>query len=283
MQALLRAGELANFRGQYAPPAMLLNLTIAHGLLRAQSPLPRLIEFCFARLADVRAASGMGSTPSPLGCSCRLRLPKTQSTLEACLLACFRVTVGAWGTLWGPPTPPGPAVRSHGSTALHWAAFHDNRRIVRLLIASKAALNVPNRDGCAFSLWHRVRRPRPAVCRAGARRCTMPRAMARPKRSKNCSCAAPPWLSRTTTGNAALRCTANRLHCRARAGGRRSKTQNVMGRSRNTRWRKGRCTQHAASAPPPTGLVPLRRRSPSAYADRGGRQLPSRHGPALAP
>jgi hypothetical protein len=50
-------------------------------------------------------------------------------------------------------------------------------------------------------------RPNHAVCRAGARRCTGPRRMAISKRSRNCSCAAPPWLSGTVGGTAALRRT----------------------------------------------------------------------------
>ncbi len=50
------------------------------------------------------------------------------------------------------PTPyPGLAVHRVGATALHWAALHGNRRIVRLLIASKAAVNAKSRGSCAFA------------------------------------------------------------------------------------------------------------------------------------
>jgi hypothetical protein len=47
-----------------------------------------------------------------------------------------------------------------------------------------------------------------AVCCAGARRCTMPRTMARPTISPSSCCAAPTEPSRPSTGNASLRRTA---------------------------------------------------------------------------
>ncbi len=51
----------------------------------------------------------------------------------------------------GPPPHPGTAVHSAGSTALHWAAFYGNRRIVRLLIDAKANVNARDDDRCAVS------------------------------------------------------------------------------------------------------------------------------------
>jgi ankyrin repeat protein len=66
------------------------------------------------------------------------------------------------GTGWvvrvplGPiPSPPAPAVHSDGWTALHKAAWHGNRRIVRLLIAAKADVNAQHCGGCASLLRHR--------------------------------------------------------------------------------------------------------------------------------
>ncbi len=51
---------------------------------------------------------------------------------------------------WGPPPHPGPAVHSIGSTALHWAALHGNRRIVRSLVDADADVNAQDDDfGCA--------------------------------------------------------------------------------------------------------------------------------------
>jgi ankyrin repeat protein len=50
------------------------------------------------------------------------------------------------------PTPhPGPAVHRYGSTALHWAAYDGNRRIVRLLVAFNADVNAQEDNGCAVS------------------------------------------------------------------------------------------------------------------------------------
>ncbi len=50
---------------------------------------------------------------------------------------------------WGPPPHPGPAVHSDGMTALHWAAYYGNRRIVRSLVAFNADVNAQDRFGCA--------------------------------------------------------------------------------------------------------------------------------------
>ena len=49
------------------------------------------------------------------------------------------------------PTPitPGPAVHSDGATALHWAAYHRNRRMIRSLVDAKAAVDAQDRNRCA--------------------------------------------------------------------------------------------------------------------------------------
>ena len=118
---------------------------------------------------------------------------------------------------------PSLAVHSWGRTTLHEAAYYGNRRIVRLLIDAEADVDVRDDDGRAFPLLRhrRMGRPNHAVCRAGARRCTGPRRMAISKRSRSCSCAAPPW-SGTVGGNAALSRTADRRRTPMRAGARRS-------------------------------------------------------------
>ena len=69
---------------------------------------------------------------------------------------------------WGPPPHPGPAVHSFGNTALHSAALHGNRRIVRLLIAFNADVNVQEGSGCAFPFRNR-RTWRPSLRRLPCR------------------------------------------------------------------------------------------------------------------
>ncbi len=192
---------------------------------------------------------------------------------------------------WGPPPHPGPAVHSDGDTALHWAAAKGNCRIVRLLVAFNADVNAQNSIGCAVcargeSAVECAGRVPAAFGRAGARRCTMPRPMAKPTPSRSCCCAAPTGPSRTTAGNAALRRTAETENrsSRARAGRRRSEPQHGMGSSRSTRMRRVRCTPPAASHlrhppclapyPSPRSLFRrmCRRRSPIQW---GGRQRPT--------
>ena len=110
------------------------------------------------------------------------------------------------------PRTPGPAVHRRGMTALHWAARRGNRRIVRSLAASGAVVNAQNRNGCAVCACGEsaecAGRVAAAVGRAGRRRCTMPRSMAILHPSRSCGCAAPTGPSRPSTGNAALRRTA---------------------------------------------------------------------------
>ncbi len=95
-------------------------------------------------------------------------------------------TLGAACCFVGLGYPEGPtlithvsAVHSNGYTALHWAVYHGNRRVVRLLIDAKANVNAQDDDGCAFPFRRRRVGSRvPAACRAGARRCTGPRRLA---------------------------------------------------------------------------------------------------------
>ncbi len=159
----------------------------------------------------------------------------------------------------GPPPHPGPAVHSAGSTALHWAAAHGNRRMIRSLVDADADVNAQTVSGCAVcargeSAVECAGRVPAAVGRAGTRRCTMPRTKAIPTSSRSCCCAAPTGPSRTSAGTAALRRTAETEHrsSRARAGTRRSDGRNNVGSSRPTRRGRGRCTPPAASPPPPT-------------------------------
>jgi hypothetical protein len=124
----------------------------------------------------------------------------------------FGYQLGTGVPPWGPTPHPGPAVHSYGMTALHWAAYYCNRRIVGLLVASGADVNAQSRNGCAVSACGEsaecAGRVAAAVCRAGTRRCTLPRPMAGPTPSRSCCCAAPTGPSRPTAGTAALRRTA---------------------------------------------------------------------------
>jgi hypothetical protein len=158
----------------------------------------------------------------------------------------------------GPIPHPGPAVHSFGNTALHYAAECGNRRIVRLLVGFGADVNAQDKEWCAVSACGDRRecagRVPAAVCRAGGRRCTVPWTKTKPTSSPSCCCAAPTGPSRTATGNAALRRTAEpKPHSRARAGRRRSNGRNGEGSSRRTRRRRARCTH-----PPPHRPRPLR-------------------------
>ncbi len=188
---------------------------------------------------------------------------------------------------WGPPPHAGPAVHSDRWTALHSAAECGNRRIVRLLVDAKAYVNAKTDNWCAVcargeSADECACRVAAAVVRAGTRRCTLPCSIAIPHPSRSCCCAAPTGPSRTTAGNAALRRTAETENCssRARAGARRSKPRKSLGRSRNTKRERARCTPPAASQPPhPSCLAPhpsprclCRRCLPSALADPAGRE-----------
>ena len=68
----------------------------------------------------------------------------------------FRVPVGLRYTVVPTSSPHGPAVCSDGVAALHMAANFGNRRIVRLLIASKADVDAQDQfHGCTFSLRRR--------------------------------------------------------------------------------------------------------------------------------
>ncbi len=194
---------------------------------------------------------------------------------------------------WGPPPHAGPAVHSDGWTALYYAAEYGNRRIVRSLVDANADVNAQTGGWCAVcargkSAVECAGRAPAAVGRAGSRRCTLPRAKAILHPSRSCCCAAPTGPSRTATGTAALRRTAETedRSSRARAGGRRSNGRKSLGSSRPTRRGRGRCTPPAASRPPPTPAsrpIPpraacavgvCRRRSPIQW---GCRQQPTQH------
>jgi hypothetical protein len=198
---------------------------------------------------------------------------------------CFGYRLGTGVPPWGPPPHPGPAVHSNGFTALHWAAFFGNRRIVRSLVDADADVNGQNNYECAVcargeSAVECACRVAAAVGRAGGRRCTLPRTKAIPTTSRSCCCAAPTAYS--TAGTAALRRTAETENrsSRARAGPRRSKSRNCMGSSRSTKRERGRCTPPAASpprhppclAPHPSPRCLCRRWVPSALADPAGRE-----------
>ncbi len=137
---------------------------------------------------------------------------------------CFGYRLGTGLPPWGPPPQPGPAVHSDGWTALHYAAFFGNRRMIRSLVDADADVNAQNDYECAVCARGEsaecAGRATAAVGRAGARRCTMPRAKAILHPSRSCCCAAPTGPSRTTTGSAALRRTAETetRSSRARAG-----------------------------------------------------------------
>jgi hypothetical protein len=184
----------------------------------------------------------MASAPSPLGLvlSTVNGYPNRSRPSGRACCSVFRVPVGYWGTPWGPPPHPAPAVHSDGMTALHWAAYHGNRRMIRSLVDAKAAVNAQNCNGCAVcacgeSADECAGRVAAAVCRAGTRRCTMPRPEAIPHPSRSCCCAAPTGPSRPTTGTAALRrtaetepATAARVQAHAEAmGGRLSEARAV--------------------------------------------------------
>jgi hypothetical protein len=161
----------------------------------------------------------------------------------------------------GPPPHPVPAVHRYSSTALHWAAEYGNRRIVRSLVDADADVNAQDDYGCAVcargeSAVECAGRAPAAVGRAGTRRCTMPRTVAVRHASRSCCCAAPTGPSRTKTGTAALRRTAEteKRNGRARAGTRRSDSRNGAGGSRTTRQGRARCTsaRRLTAAPLPS-------------------------------
>jgi hypothetical protein len=116
-----------------------------------------------------------------------------------------------------------------------------------------------------------------AVCRAGSRRCTMPRAVAKPTPSPSCSCAAPTGPSRPSTGTAALRRTAEPKPHQPRAC-RDTPKQYAEQYGNLAAYEAGEIQVHSAphSAPHPSpgssGRRMYRRRSPSALADPAGRE-----------
>jgi hypothetical protein len=184
----------------------------------------------------------MATNPSPREYSLSLTVTQNEHLVdprgEPAVLR-FGYRLGTRAPPWGPPPHPGPAVHSDGWTALHWAAARGNRRMIRSLVGADADVNAQNDYfGCAVcacseSAVECAGRVAAAVCRAGPRRCTMPRPEAILHPSRSCCSAAPTGPSRTTTGNAALRRTAETedRSSRARAGARRSNGRNTVGSS----------------------------------------------------
>jgi hypothetical protein len=188
------------------------------------------------------------------------------------MLFCVRVPVWVLGYPVGPTSHPGPAVHSeYGRTALHWAAFYGNRRIVRSLVASGADVNAQDHDGCAVSACGKNRPHWPSLRRRLPCRYTPLHYAA----DNGASDGVAELLLRGADGavqdcNAALRHTAEpKPHNRARAGvslgRRRSNTRNPRGSLRNTRRGRVSCTPPA----PSRAVNARRRRSPIQRA--GGR------------
>jgi hypothetical protein len=172
-------------------------------------PPPRAIAVSatfrrLARLTDARAGSEVST----------VNVYPKRSTLGASVLFCFfEYRVGYWGTPWGPPPAPRPR------RAQQWQYRAAPCGVQRQSPNRPIARRIRRRRGRQELL--RVRRFRlrrigrecasrvpAAVCRAGRRRCTVPRAMAVPHACRSCCCAAPTGPSRTTAGTAVLRRTA---------------------------------------------------------------------------
>ncbi len=122
-------------------------------LLRPQSPFPRLSEVCHVcrmreRGAGWRVLRIRSEYSLPLTFTKKRKRGRPSG--PACCFV-FGYQLGTGVPPWGPTPHPDPAVHSFGMTALHWAAYYGNRRIVGLLVASGADVNAQNRVGCAVS------------------------------------------------------------------------------------------------------------------------------------
>ena len=302
MQALLRAGQDATFRSSYAPlPCCRLSQFLA-----AFFPRNRRFRGCLKFGTSGGYASGerdgdcSESSRSTLAVNVYPKRNRSRPSGPACCFVFgYRLEPVVTGVpSWGPPPHPGPAVRSDGDAALHWAALFGNRRMVRLLIASDADVNAQNSNGCAVSTSASAEcgglvpaPPAVQVHAAALGRVQWPiggdrrAAHARRRRGR-------PELLRVT-----LRCAAQPTepYSRARAGTRRSNSpkrmessRNGVGSERSTRRRRRRCTPPAASRPPPASrAIPARapcadgcavgvrrRRSP---IQRAGGRPPTQH------
>ena len=186
----------------------------------------------------------------------------------------------------GPPPHPRPAVHRFSRTALHWAAMDGNRRIVRSLVDADADVNAQAGGGCAVCACGEsvecAGRVPAAVGRAGARRCTLPRNLASPHPSRSCCCAAPTGPSRTATGTAALRRTAETENRSSRAR-RDTPKQWAEEWGKLAAYEAGEREVHSARrltapthppclAPHPSPRCLCRRCVPSALADPAGRE-----------
>ncbi len=92
----------------------------------------------------------MANTPSPLGVLSAVNgYPhRSRPSERACCLV-FGYRLGTGVPPWGPPPHAGPAVHSNGRTALHFAAYCGDRRIVGSLVDANADVNAQDDDGCA--------------------------------------------------------------------------------------------------------------------------------------
>jgi hypothetical protein len=156
MQALVRAGQDVKFRGEYAPlPSCRVSQFLAASFARNR----RFRDFLKFATFD-GCASGVRDGDCSESSRSTLSLTVTQNEHlvdprgEPAVLR-FGYRLGTGVPPWGPPPHPGPAVHSNGWTALHWAAYCGNRRIVRSLVDANADVNAKTRDGCGCAVCAR--------------------------------------------------------------------------------------------------------------------------------
>jgi hypothetical protein len=239
----------------------------------------------------------MASAPNPLGVLFPLTFTQNENAVDPRGLRAVLFSGTGW--VWGTPLESTPSPRPRRAQLWHHRASlcgairqSPNRPIARRIRRRRERPEPLQRVRLFRFGVGGVRRPSPRpVCRAGGRRCTLPRPMADRTRSPSCSCAAPTGPSRTTsTGNAELRRTADRT-AQPRAC-RRTPKQSAedWGSSRSTRRRRGQV--HSARRlptrqPPASRAIPPRascsdgcavgahcRRSPNQW---GVRQPPTQH------
>jgi hypothetical protein len=208
MQSLIHAGHDANFRNSCVPLPYCRTpqfLAAAFARLRRFRYLVSFRTFggCASGERDGADSESVRSTLSVNGYQKRRSRPSG----PAC---CFVSGTGGSGDPVGPTPSPRPrrAQQRQHRAALCGAPRQSANRPITDRIRRRRERPEPLR----------VRRFRfgiggaaaecPPVCRAGTRRCTGPRTLARPMRSQSCSCAAPTGPSRIASGNAALRRTA---------------------------------------------------------------------------
>ena len=218
MQALLHAGHDANSHDPCAPlPYCRTSQFPAASFAR---------NLRFRALLRLRTFGGCargergGSTASPLRVLFPLTFIINGTCLGATCCCVFGYRLGLGYPVVSIPSPRPRRAQLWRDRAAHGGVLRQspNRRKIDRIESRRRRPELPQVRLSASASAVGAAEPA-AVCRAGRRRCTMPRAMAHPTPSPNCCCcAAPPGPFRTTTGNAALRRTANRPHSRARAG-----------------------------------------------------------------